>query len=69
MCGNCRPTGKRKGRMNKEVACKKCNGTGKETVQTCDGCGKETRCGEYEGQWICVDCWAKSLSPEEINNL
>ena len=58
-----------KNKMKKEKPCLYCNGTGEIQVEFCDICGKEANCGNYEGKRICQQCWAATLTDNEINNL
>jgi len=54
--------------MKKEIICDKCNGAGEIEVIVCDECG-EYPAGKYEDKDLCHNCWAKTLSKKDINNL
>ena len=54
--------------MRKRIKCEDCDGTGKIEVVACDRCG-EYPAGKVEDEDLCQNCWAKTLSDEEINNL
>ena len=58
-----------KTKMKQEKICDKCDGIGKIEVSVCDDCGQEKRVGEYEGRQICHQCWAGTLTDEEISEL
>lgn len=35
----------------------------------CEVCGKHKRVGEHQGKKLCQDCWADTLTDEEIKSL
>jgi RNA polymerase subunit RPABC4/transcription elongation factor Spt4 len=55
--------------MKKYKSCKHCKGMGRILRAVCDECGSDEHVGVYEGKDICHNCWAKSLTDEEINNI
>ena len=44
-------------------------GTGNFELRVCDVCGSDVGVGIYEGQAVCQNCWAKTLTKEEIETL
>ena len=59
--------------MKKEQVCEYCHGKGKIEIKVCDDCGSEYGVGKYNDNGkekeICQNCWAKTLTDEEIANL
>jgi len=56
--------------MKTARTCPKCNGTGQEIYRICDICnGKDNVAFIDSGEDLCQDCWAKTLTDEEIKDL
>jgi RecJ-like exonuclease len=56
--------------MQKIKTCPYCNGLGTITITACDICGSEDNvCKDNNDKYLCQECWGKSLTAEEINDL
>jgi len=56
--------------MKTANTCPKCNGTGEEIYHICDICkSRDTVAVIDDGAELCQECWAKTLTDEEIQNL
>jgi RecJ-like exonuclease len=55
--------------MLKIISCPHCGGSGDVCVTACDECGGTNYVGKHDGKDFCFECWAKKLTPEEIQAL